>query len=164
MSKAMMAGIPVVLIAIAAGLGFSGVVNIPGITPQKEHKKTPPPEAKTTAVKVAPKKATPALTPTPKPKVVANLIKKDPDQGADALAAVWSEMKVQDLVKVTEKWNDADLAKVLMHMEPDKVAKLLSELTQGEPDTKPKVPANPERASKLSKILQDQGSIIKTEG
>jgi hypothetical protein len=156
--------LPVVIIAIIAGLAFSGVIDIPGISPKKAAKNavaaytdkdeklaenkpaTPPPAKKEEPKKDAPK---------------APAVPKDPEQGADALAAVWNEIPVNELMKITANWKDEDLTKVLMHMETEKVAQLLQLMAAG--DQGAKVDPKPERASKLSKILQDQGSMVKLQ-
>jgi hypothetical protein len=166
-NKTMMAIIPVVIIAIIAGLGFSGVINIPGLTPAKKAKNAQAGYADKDDKLAQNKAATPTAPPkkqeAPKkePPKVAELPKKNPDQGADALAAVWNEIKIPELAKITANWKDEDLVKVLMHMDTDKVAKLLTQIATG--DSAAKIDPKPERASKLSKILQDQGSVVKLE-
>src|SRR4051812_36608755 len=112
----MMIVIPIVIIAVVAGLAFAGIVNIPGITPKKALKnsaamytdkdgkplqKKPAPVAKVPPKKEEPKKPAPKIEP----------IKKDEDQGADALAAVWNEIKTPELLKIAANWKDQDLAK-----------------------------------------------------
>ena len=162
----MMAIIPVVIIAIVAGLAFSGTINIPGITPVKKAKNAQAGYTEKDEKLAQKKPATPTTAPKkleePKkepPKLATT--KLDPDQGADALAAVWNEIKVPELAKITANWKDEDLVKVLMHMDTDKVAKLLTQIATGDPVAK--VDPKPERASKISKILQDQGSVVKLQ-
>jgi hypothetical protein len=162
-NKLMMAIIPVLIIAIIAGLGITGTINIPGLTPKKAQKnaiaaytdkdeklgKNKPATATLTKKPEEPKKDPPKTGP----------VRKDPELGADALATVWNEVKIPELVKITSNWKDEDLAKVLVHMETEKVAKLLGQIANGDPEAK--IDPKPERASKLSKILQDQGSLVK---
>lgn len=167
MNKTMMMIIPIALIGIVAGLGFAGVINIPGLTPANKPGKSAEgmyAADKDDKAKLAAKKKTPPVvdatakkTDTTKP--VAKPVIKDPEQGADALAAVWNEIKTPELLKIVAKWKDQDLVVVLMHMDNDKVATILSAMTVG--DKEAKLDPNPERASKLSKILQDRGSIVK---
>ena len=163
MSKAVMAIVPVVLVAAVAGLGFTGVINIPGLTPKKVIKNANLAYAQADEKSVSkPTKALaqiPAKKEDPKPeKAVPKVAKKDPDQGADTLATVWNEIKTPELIKISANWKDDELAKVLGHMDNSLVAKFLDEMAKGG-ESKP----NPVRASKLSKILQDQGSIIKLD-
>lgn len=166
MNKALVAVIPVVLIGVVAGLGFSGVVNIPGLTPKKAVKNAADIYEKdkgdlkdSKPKKVAEKPVDPPpVVPQDDPKKKL-LSKQDPELGAQTLAAVWNEVKTPQLIRITKDWKDADLAKVLAHMDTDKVAKLLDALAKGDPEEK--VDPNPVRASKISKVLRDQGSIVK---
>ncbi|MFI5385578.1 MAG: hypothetical protein ACHQ50_05590 [Fimbriimonadales bacterium] len=162
--KPIMAIVPVVIVAVIAGLGFAGVINIPGLTPKKAVKnaaqmyaqKDDKPVAANTAAKPA---TTPAPADKPKPKPVVKPSDLDPDQGADAIATVWNEIETPSLITITKDWSDADLAKVLAHMDTDAVAKFLDEMARTGSGGKP----DPVRASKLSKVLRDQGAIIKPE-
>src|SRR5437773_978088 len=120
-----------ILVVVVIALGFAGVVKIPGITPDKAQKNS----AKTYAEKddkVAAKP--PAASPKPKktpakklPSPLVEVVKKDPDQGAAALATVWNELSTSELAKIAGDWKDEDLAKVLMAMDTDKVAKFLAQ-------------------------------------
>jgi hypothetical protein len=162
MSKAILAIVPVVIIGAVAGLGFAGIIKIPGITPKKAlanaAKGYVQTEGKAPVVaKTEPKTPTKAADDPAPTKLAPKPAKKDLDQGADALASVWNEIKTPELLKISANWKDDDLAIVLSHMDTSLVAKFLDEMAKGGTD-KP----NPMRASKLSKILQDQGSIVKS--
>jgi hypothetical protein len=164
----MMAISVVVVLIVLAGLGFAGIIKIPGITPAKAKQtaaagysdkpdgdKAPPKKDPKPVVDATPKADPPKKAPAP------GLPKKDPIQGAVALATVWNELKTPDLAKICADWKDAELVKVLTKMDTGKVAKLLAQISTGDPDSK--IKEDPIRASKLSKLLQDQGSVVKEE-
>ncbi|HWP30805.1 MAG TPA: hypothetical protein VNK96_03630 [Fimbriimonadales bacterium] len=65
-------------------------------------------------------------------------VRKD---GTERLAKIWSAMDVEALVKILEKWDDADALPVLARLEDKKLAELLAELP-------------PERAATLSKGIK----------
>jgi hypothetical protein len=162
-NKMMLGIVPVVIIAVVLGLGFSGMINIPGITPKKAlkgaaanytQKGDPKPVAKLTQ---DPPKSPPVVE-SPK-KDLPPAPTKNPEQGAEALAAVWNEVKTPELILITANWKEDELVKVLLHMDGDKVAKLLDQLAKG--DSENHVKEDPLRASKLSKILQEQSSVVK---
>ncbi|HWA82950.1 MAG TPA: hypothetical protein VG820_05935 [Fimbriimonadaceae bacterium] len=153
---------PVVIIGVVAGLGFAGIIQIPGITPKKALKGAAAMYAQKDGKPVAKKETPPQpppVDPKPKktpPKKVATPAgpKKDPEQGADTLATVWNNIETPELLKIAAKWKDQDFARVLAHMNSDKVAEILQTMAQSDPI----------RASKLSRVIQDQGSIVKAEG
>jgi hypothetical protein len=163
--KLALVAVPVVLIVGVVGLGLAGVVQIPGLTPAKKSLKKASEmyvdkDDKGLATKPG-NKTVVAKKPEPiraKPKVVPKTT--DPEQGAEALAAVWNEMKVPELTSITKTWSEAELAKVLMYMETDKVAKFLAGLVKGDPSAK--ITPNPTRASNLSKKLQALGSVLQS--
>ncbi|HVT14420.1 MAG TPA: hypothetical protein VHE55_19310 [Fimbriimonadaceae bacterium] len=152
---------PVVIIGVVAGLGFTGVIQIPGLTPKKALKgasamyaqKDGKPVVKKEETSKPPPIGTPAKK-TPPKKALSKGPQKDIEQGADALAAVWDNIETPELLKIAAKWKDEDFARVLAHMNADKVAEILQTMAQ----------TKPERASKLSQVIQDQGSIVKAEG
>ncbi len=159
---------PIVIVGIIAGLGVSGVIKIPGLSPAKSAKSAAinyGADSEKAPLKAASipttKTATPAKRDAKQPKSEAKPAKKDVDQGADALATVWNEIKTPELISISKDWKDDDLVKVLVHMDNDKVAKFLDELAKGDEDTR--VKGDPLRASKLSKVLQDLGSIVKDD-
>jgi hypothetical protein len=164
--KLALVAVPVLLIVGVVGLGLAGVVQIPGLTPAKKSLKKASAvyedkDDKKLAANLGSKKpiARNSEPPKAKPKLVAKTT--DPEQGAEALAAVWNEMKVPELASITKTWSEADLAKVLMHMDTDKVAKFLAGLVKGDPTAK--ITPNPTRASNLSKKLQALSSVIPSE-
>jgi flagellar motility protein MotE (MotC chaperone) len=157
--KAVMIGVPVVILAIV-GLGMSGIINIPGLSPKKKAKiaaATYTDKEEKPAKDSKPKEQVAKKDPPPKPKVEVSQFTKDSKKGAEALAEVWNEVKVPELATITASWKEDDLAKVLAYMDTGKVAKFLEQIAKGE---EPKVKPNPTRASNLSKRLQELGSII----
>lgn len=160
--KMLMIVAPIVIIGIVAGLGFSGVIQIPGITPKKAAKagaamyaqKDDKPLAQKAPATTAPPKPSDKTTAPPKKVADSKPVKKDAEQGADALAGVWNDVQTPQLLKIADKWKDDDFARVLSHMDSSKVAEILESLAQ----------TKPERASKLSRTLQDLGSVVKAEG
>jgi hypothetical protein len=164
LNKLIIVMIPVALIVAVVALGMAGIVQIPGLTPAKKSlKKTDAMYGEKDDKKLAAKNAKKPTekkvdAPKPKPKAVAKT--SDPELGAEALAAVWNEMKAPELTSITKSWPEAELAKVLKYMDTGKVAKFLAGLVKGDPPNK--IDPNPTRASNLSKKLQDLGSILPT--
>lgn len=160
MNKLILIVVPIAILGIVAGLAFTGVINIPGITPAKPKKAAAPKPDQTKTV--AAHTTAPPINP-PKPQTstqtAAPAIRKDPDQGAEELAAVWDEIDTPELIRISANWKEDDLVPVMQHMDTGKVAKLLDEMAKGDPDAKR--PPDPLRASKLSKVLQENSSIIK---
>lgn len=135
--------IPVVL-AVVLGLAFAGVISIPGIGAKKA--KAAPQAAPATTPK--PVATTPKHFPKPPPPVVAvhPTPPDDPEQGAAALATIWNGISAARIEAIAKDWKDEELARVLAHMEDDKVAEFLSSIQ------------DVGRASKLSRILRDRAS------
>jgi hypothetical protein len=160
--KGMAIIVPVVLIVAVVGLGLSGVVNIPGLTPKKKAKVAAQmyteKDDKAVSAKKPAKKPVAKTQPTPKPKVKVTRMERNAKKGAEALATVWNEMKIPELAQITASWKDDDLAAVLSYMDTGKVAKFLEQIAKGDPPNK--VDPNPKRASELSKRLQELGSIV----
>lgn len=132
MKKVILIVLPLLVIGGAvAGLGMAGVVQIPGLSPKKAVKKVVEPVVEVSKPEPVAKKPKPA----PKP--------KGPDRakGYDAVALLWNEMDMKNLVPLAEKWKDAELAPILARMENDKVVELLTQL-------------KPERAVALTRALQ----------
>ena len=159
--------VPVVIVATVAGLGLTGKINIPGLSPKPPVKSAPKGSDQIKAGKLVASndqsKTKPTSAPikadeTKKPKANSK-ITKDPEQGADALATVWNEIDTPELIAISRNWKDDELVRVLTHMDNDKVAKFIDELAKGDPDSN--VKGDPLRASKVSKALQDLGSIVK---
>jgi hypothetical protein len=147
-----MFGIPILIVAVL-GLAFAGIINVPGVTPEKkkavaakvyssDKDQKPPKKAST------PPKLTPPNKKLPPPKVTVTT--KDIDKGAEQLAAVWDEMPVDKIVPIAETWKDPDLVRVFSHMDTGKVAKILAAVK------------DVDRASRLSRQIQEQGSVVVT--
>lgn len=165
--KKMFMVLPVLILAIGAGLVMTGVINVPGISPSKGKKKAAANYASdkdgkaatgTKGGKVADakkpvnkKSTTPPPTSTNKtttpPKVDATVAVKNPEMGVKKLAKLWNEMEPAALKDITKDWKDKDLAAILVKMDTAKVAEFLGIL-----DSK--------RASSLSHELQNQASIV----
>lgn len=131
--KILMFLLPVIIAGVVLGLGFAGIINIPGITPAK---KKPP------VTKVEEKKKPKVETPKKPPATPAPV--GNPDKGFEAVAKLWNETEVKDLMKITEKWKDEDLSPILRKMDPEKVVEFLTEIGKTKPD----------RASSLTKMIQ----------
>ena len=125
----------VILIAIIAlggtliGLGYAGIVNIPGITAPKKHAAAPPDAAQTT--QPAPAATTPPAATTQPPAAApaqpTGDIKPVKD-GTDRLAKLWATLDAEALAKILQKWPDADSIAVLAKMDDEKLGKLLASL------------------------------------
>jgi hypothetical protein len=155
--------IPVVVIAAVVGLGLSGVINIPGLSPKKKAKVaagmyTEKDDKAVEAKKPPAKKPVATKQPPAKPKVKVIRLEKNSKKGAEALATVWNEVKIPELAQITASWKDDELAAVLNYMDTSKVAKFLEQIAKGDPPNK--IDPNPKRASTLSKRLQELGSIV----
>ncbi|MBC8064558.1 MAG: hypothetical protein H7Y17_06995 [Chlorobia bacterium] len=151
MKKALLFGLPILLLAIGAGLVMTGVVKIPGMGAKAKAKSTQLYEEGKDP-KVAEKKASPAAQLpkkiVPPPKVDAEvLVDNKPELGQKKLAKLWNEIETPALKDLTKDWKDAELAPVLMRMDSAKVAELLSTL-------------EPKKASSLSRELQRQASVV----
>ena len=167
--------------AIVIGLGLIGIVNIPGITPEKKlpvHSEATPSKPKPLKEKKKVPSApghsnnnqpkiplplqshTPAPTLTSSPSQLLNhpqpthhqytppqAPKTDPQKGAKKIAALWDQMDTKELVLLVKNWNNLELAEVIMQMSPSKASALLAAL-------------DPKRASQISKIIQQEGSIV----
>lgn len=133
MNKVIMFLIPVLVGGAVVGLGLSGVVNIPGLTPKK----------KPTAVAKADEKPKEAPKPKSKPKEEEAMPKVvgDPTKGYETVASLWNEMSTPKLIEISAKWRDEDLGPILLRMEPDKVVQFLGQI-------------KPDRAAKLTKVIQ----------
>jgi len=173
--KAIIFLLPLVLLGVGGFLVFTGKVKIPGVnlgpkqkandlyaadkanslyTADKDGKApTGAKDGKSTAVakNEPPKKETPKKDDkkTP-PKVVVDAFENKPEVGQKKLAKLWNEMEPTTLSGITKDWNEKDLAGILVRMDTAKVAEFLSSL-------------DPKRASKLSRELQKQASIVPRE-
>jgi hypothetical protein len=168
MKKIVLIALPVVLLGVGAGLVLTGIIKVPGLSPKGKaaakanqlyaETKDPkdPKNAKTAKddKKVEEKKPVVAKAPpkedkkTPPPQVdAAVLVENKPEVGQKKLAKLWGEMEVPALNEITKDWKDPELAAVLVKMDSAKVAELLAVM-------------EPKRASKISRELQKQASIV----
>ena len=141
MNKAVLIAVPVAVLVIGGGVvgaAMTGMIEIPGLTPEKQKAKsadlyTEDKDPTTTPIKKRkPKKEEP--------------IPPDVVKGRKELAKLWNEVESPVLAKIVEKWQDEPLAHQLRYLDVDKTAEVLSLM-------------KPERASKLSKTLQSLGAI-----
>lgn len=160
-NKMILAGIAVVAVAgTVVGLGLSGVVKIPGLTPASKHeaKKDEAQDPQADAKKAD--KAKP-----PAPKAIAGDSAKasakrsttppDKDAGYKKVAAVWAEMKPDDLAGILTQpafKNDADVACIFKQMDDDQVAAILTKLASD--------PRTAARAGALTKAIEAEASKI----
>jgi hypothetical protein len=157
MKKGFLIALPVLVLAIGAGLVMGGIIKIPGLGPKAK------PKAKAAQLyteakdpKLVEKKATspPPVLPkktTPPPTAdTAVLVENKPEVGQKKLAKLWNEIEVPALKDLIKDWKDPELAAVLMRMDSAKVAELL-----GVMDAK--------RASAISRELQKQASVVPRE-
>lgn len=141
MKKALMVLVPLlIIIGVAAGLVFSGVVKTPWTTKKK-------PVVKEASVKTVPEKPVVPPTPVVPPKKVKAAPTIDTQLGDEKLAKIWNEVPSEKLLEICSQWKDAELASVLSKMDGDKVSEVLSKL-------------EPIRASSLSRAMQKQASVI----
>ncbi len=148
-------GILVLLGGVVAGLGVFGILKIPGLTRSNKPKlvaskntksSAPPPAIKPSPP--PPKKTQPPVETKPIAKPPAPV--SDPTKGAESLAGLWNAMDATKVMGIVADWKDADVAKVFLQMDPEKVASILSILP-------------PKRASKISALVEKQASIEKDE-
>ncbi|MCE9558054.1 MAG: hypothetical protein K8R88_03815 [Armatimonadetes bacterium] len=148
MKKKLVIIIPLVLILVVGGVFFaakSGAINIPGISPSKKKvAKKPIVEVKKELPKVAPPKEDPVV----KPKVA--VLQVDPVKGAKKLAKLWNEMPAPALLASVKDWKDAELARVIGVMDPEKASILLGQM-------------EPARLDLVSREIQKQASIVPPE-
>ncbi|MBS1714737.1 MAG: hypothetical protein JST30_10425 [Armatimonadetes bacterium] len=133
------------------GLAVTGIVKVPGLTPKKPQVK--PMYGETAKKDEAPKKEPekPKAKPDDKPAVAAAPPPKiDAEAGAKKVGQLWNGVPTPQLVEIVKSYKDDELAKVLVLMDPEKVAELLAAV-----DAK--------RSAKLSKELQKVASIVKDE-
>src|SRR6185503_1849585 len=88
---------------VVIGLGYFGILIMPGITPAKKH--APQPPASTTAEPPAPSVPAPASKPEPEPVPRVEVPVKD---GTDRLAKLWATLDADALSKILAKWPDGE--------------------------------------------------------
>jgi hypothetical protein len=118
------------------GMGYAGVIHIPGITPPKKVKPKPTEDTlveqresnDSNLQAVTPEEPAPQPEPSrqvepPPPPVITQR-----SDGTVRLAALWSSMETEALVKLLEQWNDGDALQVLAKMDNKKLAEVLGAL------------------------------------
>lgn len=154
MNKIVLIATPVLLIGGIIVAGVTGLVEIPGLTPKKSAARANlyGEAAKSDAEQKVPQKVKPVVSATPRKRLPRPVSYKpstrDPEAGAKRLAKVWNVMAAAKVAELAKSWTDGEMAKVLVRMETEKAAALLELL----PST---------RASKLSRALQAEASVIK---
>lgn len=133
--KILMFLLPVIIAGTVLGLAFSGVIDIPGISPKKKPTKA--------AAKVEEKPKVEEKKPVVKAKELEKAPQGDSAKGEQAVAAIWNEMNVDKLKDITAKWEDDKLVPILRRMEPDKVVEYLGAI-------------DAERAATLIKLIQKE--------
>lgn len=144
-------GVVILLGGTVVGLGVTGILKIPGLTPRK---KLAPSQYADHAAKLYgdAKEKSPeptkevAKAPEPTPEEPKKETPLDLAKGAEALAEVWNSVPNDRLIGITDKWSTQDLARVFAKMETEKVAALLAAMP-------------PARASEISQEMRDQASI-----
>lgn len=138
MKKVLLIALPLILIGGGVvGAAMMGVISIPGVTPAKKKPMAAAQYAET-------KEEEPVVQrKDPEPEEAIVPIEPPPDmaKGRRSLAKLWNEIDAVAILAITEDWNDDELAEQLRYLAPDKTASLLASM-------------KPERASKLSKLLQ----------
>jgi flagellar motility protein MotE (MotC chaperone) len=132
---------PLLLIGSVVGLGVMGIIPIPGLSPAK--KKNHAAALYTEQKEMPVVKKEPPKTEPEKP-AGPNL-----EKGRQELAKVWNELEPAAIVAIVDKWTDEDVAQQLRYLDTEKSAAVLALL-------------KPERASKVSKVLQILGGGGKT--
>jgi hypothetical protein len=138
-----------IIAGIVLGLGYSGKIYIPMISPgkkkpvsKKSNLKKPATTAPQKKTQTAPEEEQAIVQKKEVPKT-----KFDSKSGASKLAEAWAEVPAEKLVEITNSWKPVELAEVLSEMEADKVAALLALV-------------KPSRASDLSRQLRILGSNV----
>jgi cell division septation protein DedD len=166
--KGLIIALVVPLLIVGGGLGaaYAGVVKIPGLKlpgmktktvasnyTDKDDKAadlyTDKDDKATELAKADVKEPEVTIEPDPKPLVTKEPEPiTDPELGAKKLAGIWNNLEPSDIVRISAAYKDPELALVLSKMDAEKVAAVLSEIT----DSK--------RAAKLSQEIQNLASII----
>jgi hypothetical protein len=169
--------LPLLAGGVVVTLALTRVINIPGLTPKKKKKPTTlaqndpkkdlakdgnakdgsakdasakdPETDKASGTSKVGKPSASTKPPTPKAPPKQTPATEDLDKGATKLAAVWAEMKPDDLVKIIPNYKDSELALVLKKMDESAVAELLAKL-------------KPERAATLSRAIEVSAGQLKS--
>ena len=147
MKKALLFGLPLVLLALGStvGLAYVGIIKVPFLPFKKKGPKPPEDDGKGgpfapflaaaerlgRGVGAAP--ATKGASAPPAPP-------RDPEPGEKKLASLWAEMPPDRLVALVEKWPEPQLGRILARMDEEAVTTLLATLP-------------PRRAASLSRAV-----------
>lgn len=141
MKKAIFIVLPLLLVGGGVvGAAMMGVINVPGLSPAK--KKAAATKLYTEEKEEEPvvkREAPPENVEPPKPDMV---------RGRKALAKLWNEMDSTVIAQIAADWKDEELAQQLQYLQSEKTAEVLTTLAA----------SKPERASKVSKLLQEIAS------
>ena len=144
MKKLLFILLPVVIGGGVVGAAMLGLIHIPGLTPTKpkanlyaadapySEKDEPPPIAPKPEAKRKAPPAPPSAEPQP-----------DLQSAAKKVARVWNDVPAAELARICKGWKDAELARVLLAMDPEKSAAVIAEIAKSEPA----------RASQLSQAM-----------
>ena len=147
--KILLIVLPVLLLGGGfVGLAVAGVIKVPGLTPKKPVTKAMYGESAKKDDAKAPEAKKPVAKKADAPPVAASKPPTvDPEAGAKKLAQLWNGIPTAQLVEIAKSYKDDELAKVLVVMDPEKVAEVLGVL-----DAK--------RSAKLSRELQRVASVL----
>jgi|GEM_PF-832509 len=152
--------LPLLIVGGAVGAAYAGLIKIPGLSLPGMKTKTVAAnytDKDDEAAKLAEKaKNEPEASiepddPTNEPKVLITKEPEpvtDPELGAKKLAGIWNNLEPTEIVRISAPYKTPELALVLSKMDAEKVAAVLTEIT----DTK--------RAAALSQEIQNIASII----
>ncbi|KAA0228649.1 MAG: hypothetical protein AKCLJLPJ_00495 [Fimbriimonadales bacterium] len=143
----------IVIGALFIGLGYIGIVNIPGITPPKPKKVedlSPIAEDGDGGVERSIRLIASALPPPP-PEEESPTAAQPAEDGTDRLAKLWSSMDAESVLRIVEKWDAGDALAVLVKMDDKKLAELLQAMSE----------KNPDQAARISQGIKslEQGGI-----
>jgi hypothetical protein len=141
MKKILFIAGPLLAIGVVVGLGMTGIVPIPGLTPTKKKSHA--------AALYAEQKEAPVVRKDPPKTEPAKPAGPNLEKGRQELAKVWNELEPTAIVAIVEKWTDEDVAQQLKYLDTEKSAAVLALL-------------KPDRASKVSKVLQIIGGSGKS--
>lgn len=143
----------IVIGGLFIGLGYAGIVNIPGITPPKPKKVedlSPIAEDGNGGVERSVRLIASALPP-PEPEEKSPAATQPTEDGTDRLAKLWSSMDTESVLRIVEKWDAGDALAVLVKMDDKKLAELLQAMSE----------KNPDQAARISQGIKslEQGGI-----
>lgn len=152
--------LPLLIVGGAVGAAYAGLIKIPGLSLPGMKSKTVAAnytDKDDEAAKLAekdknePESSIEPDEPTNEPKVLITKEPEpvtDPELGAKKLAGIWNNLEPTEIVRISAPYKTPELALVLSKMDAEKVAAVLTEIT----DTK--------RAATLSQEIQNIASII----